>query len=141
MKIPAATLHEKLLPVAPVVSVSMPDASDRSTWAVQYAPGVTAAQISAGAAIVAAFDASAPDPAQVLSQDLMAQFTADDAAKIQAAVSANVQFWLLWSSLQAQKDPMFVNNPRFLAGWGALVQVLGQPRMDGIAASLGVTVG
>lgn len=82
-----------------------------------------------------------PKPQTVLSQDLMAQFTADDAAKIQAAVTGNVQFWLLWSSLQAQKDPMFVTNARFLAGWSALVQVLGQPRMDAIATELKVTVG
>lgn len=79
-------------------------------------------------------------PQSVLSQDLMAQFTADDAAKIQAAIAGKVQFWLLWQSLTTQKDPMLVTNARFLAGWGALVSVLGQPRMDAIAAALGVTV-
>jgi hypothetical protein len=81
-----------------------------------------------------------PPPAEILSQDLMAQFGADDAAKIQAAVSANVKFWLLWSTLQAQKDPMLVTSERFLIGWGALVQVLGQPRMDAIAAALDVKI-
>lgn len=82
-----------------------------------------------------------PPPQSMFSQDLMAQFTADDAAKIQTAVATNPQFWLLWSSLQAQKDPMEVGNARFLTGWAALVQVLGQPRMDAIAQALGVKVG
>lgn len=96
------------------------------------------------AAWIAAGGAPAPYVAagaqSVLSQDLMAQFSADDAAKIQAAVGANPQFWLLWSSLQAQKDPMEVGNARFVAGWHALVSVLGQPRMDAIGATLGITV-
>lgn len=79
-------------------------------------------------------------PQSILSQDLMAQFTAADATAIQVAVAANVQFWLLWSAMQAQKDPMIVTNARFLTGWNALVQVLGQPRMTAIAAALGVTI-
>jgi hypothetical protein len=79
-------------------------------------------------------------PAQILSQDLMAQFTTADATAIQAAVAGNVQFWLLWQAMTAQKDPMIVTNARFLAGWAALVTVLGQPRMTAIAAALGVTI-
>lgn len=82
-----------------------------------------------------------PAPPSVLSQDLMAQFTAADAAAIQVAVASNAQFWLLWSAMQAQKDPMMVTNARFLAGWAALVQVLGQPRMTAIATALNVTIG
>jgi hypothetical protein len=81
-----------------------------------------------------------PVPQTVLSQDLMAQFTAADAAAIQVAISSNAQFWLLWSAMQAQKDPMVVTNARFVAGWNALIQVLGQPRMTAIAAALGVTI-
>lgn len=81
------------------------------------------------------------EPQTVAPQDLMAQFTADDAAKIRAAVDGNAQFWLLWSAMQAQKDPMEVSNARFLAGWAALVQVLGTPRMADIATALKVTVG
>jgi hypothetical protein len=79
-------------------------------------------------------------PRAVLAQDLMAQFTADDATKIQTAISGNVPFWLLWSAMQAQKDPMVIANARFQAGWAALVQVLGQPRMTAIATALGVTI-
>ncbi len=82
-----------------------------------------------------------PPPQTVVPQDLMAQFTADDAAKIQVAIAGNVQFWLLWSAMQAQRDPMIVTNARFLAGWNALVQVLGASRMAAIATSLGVAVG
>jgi hypothetical protein len=70
----------------------------------------------------------------------MAQFTAADAAAIQAAIAGNVQFWLLWSAMQAQKDPMVVTNARFLAGWSALITVLGAPRMTAIATALGVTI-
>ena len=81
-----------------------------------------------------------PPPVTVLPQDLMAQFTADDATLIQAAVTNNVQFWLLWSAMSAQRDPMDTANARFLAGWDALVQVLGQPRMDAIAVALNITV-
>lgn len=75
-------------------------------------------------------------PQTVLSQDLMAQFTATDAAAIQAAIAGNVQFWLLWQALTTQKDPMLVTNARFLSGWNALVTVLGQPRMNAIATAL-----
>lgn len=82
----------------------------------------------------------APEPAAFLSQDLMAQFTADDAAKIKAAVETNPQFWLLWSAMQAQKDPMQISNARFLAGWSALVFVLGASRMSAIAGALGVSI-
>jgi hypothetical protein len=81
-----------------------------------------------------------PFPQTVLPQDLMAQFTADDAAKIQAAVSSNSLFWLLWSAMQAQKDPMHITNERFQAGWAALVQVLGQPRMATIATALDLAI-
>lgn len=79
-------------------------------------------------------------PQSVWPQDLMAQFNAADAAAIQAAVATNVQFWLLWSAMQAQRDPMNVSHARFLAGWAALIQVLGQARMAQIATSLNVTI-
>lgn len=82
-----------------------------------------------------------PPPAQVMSQDIMAQFTAADATLIQAAIAGNAQFWLLWSAMQAQSDPMVVTNARFLTGWAALTQVLGAPRMAAIATALGITVG
>jgi hypothetical protein len=80
------------------------------------------------------------NPPSVLSQELMAQFTADDAGLIRTAVNSNSQFWLLWSALQAQKDPMLVTNARFLTGWAALIQVLGQERMTQIATALKVTI-
>jgi hypothetical protein len=78
-------------------------------------------------------------PAQILSQDMMAQFTIDDITKIKAAVDASMPFYLLWTSLQAQKDPMQITNARFLTGWSALVSVLGQARMNEIATALGAT--
>lgn len=81
-----------------------------------------------------------PAPAQVLSQDLMAQFTAADITTIQAAIGGNAALALLWYSMLAQRDPMTVTNARFLAGWAALVQVLGQPRMTATATALGVTI-
>lgn len=89
------------------------------------------------------FDPGPPAPAlpqQVLSQDLMKQFTTDDLTRIKDAVDAHIVFWGLWSAMQAQKDPMLVTNDRFKAGWSALVTVLGQMRMDAIAAALGVTI-
>jgi len=51
-----------------------------------------------------------PPPQSVLSQDLIAQFTDDDAAKIQVAVAGNVQLWLIWSAMLAQRDPMVASN-------------------------------
>lgn len=81
-----------------------------------------------------------PLPQSVLSQDIMAQFTAADATLIQAAVNSNVQFWLLWSAFQAQSDPMIVTNARFQTGWAALITVLGSARMAAIATALGITV-
>jgi hypothetical protein len=84
---------------------------------------------------------SDPVPAtSVLPQDLMAQFTAADAAAIQAAVATNPSFWLLWSAMQAQRDPMLVTNARFLQGWAALAQILGASRMAAIAAALNIAV-
>lgn len=80
-----------------------------------------------------------PAPVTVLPQDLMAQFTPADAVAIQAAIAGNVQFWLLWSAMTAQRDPMDVTNARFLAGWAALTQVLGAPRMAAIATALNIT--
>ena len=76
----------------------------------------------------------------VLPQDLMAQFTTDDATKIQAAIAGNVSFWLLWQAMTAQRDPMVITNDRFKAGWAALVDVLGAARMAVIAKTLDVTV-
>lgn len=83
---------------------------------------------------------SSSAPPAVLPQDLMAQFTQTDATAIQTAIAGNIQFWLLWNSMVAQRDPMQVTNARFKSGWSALVSVLGQPRMDAIASALGVTV-
>jgi hypothetical protein len=79
-------------------------------------------------------------PATILPQDLMAQFTAGDAGKIQTAVNGNAQQWLLWQAFTAQRDPMVVPGERFLAGWNALVGILGQDRMNAIAAALKITV-
>jgi hypothetical protein len=83
-----------------------------------------------------------PPPA-VLPQDLMAQFIPADMVKIMAAMSGDTtgQISLLWYSMQAHRDPMETTNARFLAGWAALTQVLGAPRMAVIAAALNVTVG
>jgi len=39
-----------------------------------------------------------------------------------------------------QRDPMVVQNARFQAGWAALVQVLGQPRMSTIATALDLAI-
>lgn len=46
----------------PVVSVSIGDFVDRSTWRVQYGPDVTQAQIDAGAVIVQTYDPSMASP-------------------------------------------------------------------------------
>lgn len=94
-----------------------------------------------GGAVVESYalgDEMPPPLVTVLSQDLMAQFTPDDASKIQNAVTTNPEFWLLWSSLQAQKDPMQVSNARFKTGWTALIAVLGPDRMAAIASALGL---
>jgi hypothetical protein len=55
-------------------------------------------------------------------------------------VDGNIQFWGLWSAMQAQSAPMVVSKARFQAGWAALVQVLGSKRMTEIATALGVTI-
>jgi hypothetical protein len=70
----------------------------------------------------------------------MAQFNVTDYTAIKAAISGNDQLGLMWLQMQVQKDPMLVTSKRFVAGWNALVQVLGQPRMTAIAAALGVTI-
>ena len=77
----------------------------------------------------------------VLSQDVMAQFTLADYTAIKTAIAGDDQFGLFWAQLQVQKDPMHIINVRFLAGWAALVQVLGQPRMTQIATALNITIG
>lgn len=45
----------------PIEGVSIDDAQDRRTWTPKYAPEATAQQRAAGAAIIAAFDADAPN--------------------------------------------------------------------------------
>jgi hypothetical protein len=55
-------------------------------------------------------------------------------------VDGNIQFWGLWSAMQAQSAPMVVSNARFQAGWAALVQVLGAARMAEISGALGVSI-
>lgn len=106
-------------------------AVQQSGYADEYLPDTDAA--------VVAF-LNPPKVQTVLSQDLMAQFTAADATAIQAAVASNSQFWLLWQAMTAQKDPMLVTNARFLQGWNALIQVLGAARMTAIATALNITI-
>jgi hypothetical protein len=74
----------------------------------------------------------------VLSLDLMAQFTVVDATTIHAALATNPSFWRLWSAMQAQSDPMLITGARFVAGWTALVQLLGAARMAAIATALNI---
>jgi hypothetical protein len=81
-----------------------------------------------------------PAPQMVRPEDLMAQFTLDDAVRIRSAVNSNDQFWFLWSQLAAQKDPMDATSGRFVAGWAALKTVLGDARMAAVADALGVTI-
>ena len=68
----------------------------------------------------------------------MAQLTAADIASIQSGVTSNSSYALLWYSMLAQRDPMDVTSTRFLSGWSSLVAILGQPRMNEIAAALNV---
>ena len=91
------------------------------------------------AAITAAINAiiAAGTPVQVTPQDLMAQFTAADITTIQAAITSSATNALLWYAMLAQgPTPMQVTNARFLAGWNALVAILGQARMNTIATAL-----
>jgi hypothetical protein len=101
---------------------------------------LTEAQKQLLATVVAAHASDASEPQTVLSQDLMAQFTVDDIAAIQTAITSNTQAALLWYSLLAQREPMRVTNVRFRAGWSTLVSVLGATRMAEIATALGITV-
>lgn len=102
-------------------------------------PGYTSDELPDNDPAVLAYLANAR-PSAVLSQDLMAQFTVADYGQIKGAIASNDAFGLLWSSLQAQSSQMFVTNTRFIAGWSALVAVLGQSRMNTIAAALSITV-
>lgn len=79
-------------------------------------------------------------PKLVQPQDLMAQISVDDAAKIQTYIASNTQAWLLWMSFTTQKDAMLTSNDRFKAGWSALTSILGEQRVGEIATALGITV-
>ncbi|MCA1379409.1 hypothetical protein I6F34_01050 [Bradyrhizobium sp. BRP05] len=79
-------------------------------------------------------------PKLVQPQDLIAQITVDDAAKIQAYIATNPQAWLLWSSFNTQKDAMLTTNERFKAGWFTLKAIIGDQRMSEISQALGITV-
>jgi hypothetical protein len=79
-------------------------------------------------------------PKLVLAQDLMAQITVDDAAKIQTFIAGNTQAWLLWMSFTAQKDAMLTSNDRFRAGWNTLKSIIGDERMNQIATALSITL-
>ena len=104
-------------------------------WDEALGPQPTQAQIDAADA-----QPSVATPSQVFSQDLIAQFTVADYTMIKAAIASNDAMALMWAQMQAQKDPMIVTNARFVAGWAALVQVLGQSRMTAIALALGATI-
>jgi hypothetical protein len=101
---------------------------------------LTIAQNATLNTVIATHDSTKKISASILSQDLMAQLTVADYSAIKTAIAANDSFGLLWSTMQAQKDPMIVTNARFVSGWAALVQVLGQPRMTAISTALGVTI-
>lgn len=49
----AATLHDAIVEVCPVESVSVGDANDRATWSFVPASGATQAQIAAGNNVIA----------------------------------------------------------------------------------------
>src|SRR5438045_3110532 len=72
-------------------------------------------------------------PKLVQPQDLIAQITVDDAAKVQAYIADNPQAWLLWSAFNTQKDAMLTTNDRFKAGWFTLKAIIGDQRMSEIA--------
>lgn len=80
--------------------------------------------------------------ASLLPQELMAQFTPDDMVKIMDAVSRDTtgRMALLWYSMVAQRDPMDLKAARVKSGWAALIKVLDQPRVDEIAAGLGIKI-
>lgn len=103
-------------------------------------PGYAEESLSADDPAIVAFLAPPVVPQSILSEDLMKQFTTADLMAIKTGVDASIQFWGYWSALQAQKSPMVVTNERFLAGWRALITVLGATRMDEIATALGITV-
>ena len=88
-------------------------------------------------------DESPVTPAEsVLPQDLIAQFTTDEAGIIREAIrDRGPEVWILWQVLMAQCEPMVGTNARFLLGWNGLRQLLGAVRMNEIAATLGAEVG
>lgn len=83
-----------------------------------------------------------PDPKRqvVTSQEIMAQFSSEDAAAIKKAIDAHPEMFLLWSAFQAQYEPMRVTNERFVQGWTALKQVVGEDRMASIADILNLDI-
>ena len=56
----AAQLTQTISASVPIVGVSIGDPNDKATWKVQFAPGATKADQDTAAAIVAAFDPTAP---------------------------------------------------------------------------------
>lgn len=88
------------------------------------------------------YDAGTFSPApktHIIPQLIMAEFTTDDVVAIQAAIASNPQLWLLWNAFLAQRDPMSLVSERFLAGWNALVAILGAERMATIATNLDIS--
>ena len=48
------TLHNQIVAVAPISSISIGDLADKTTWRVDYLPGATDAQKAAAQAVIAA---------------------------------------------------------------------------------------
>jgi len=69
----AATLHDAIAEVCPVVSVTVGDGKDRATWSFEPAPAATQAQIDAGNNVIATIPI---DPkATLASTEFIGRFT------------------------------------------------------------------
>jgi hypothetical protein len=81
----------------PIRGVSMKDGADRSTWAVEYDQGATPEQISAGEAVLAAFDPDDP---------VVKDAQTDGEARVLANARQIRAFWLwFFRETHDGKDP------------------------------------
>lgn len=130
----ALEAHRALAAVCPIVSLSLKDRFDKSTWRVEFDPAATVEQRAAALAALDAFDpASLPVPAIVEGAAFLARVTDAEYAAALAAATSNPQV-ARWLDILRMRGEIDVNGRAALAAKAGLVAlgILSTERADAI---------
>ncbi len=117
-------LHHQIAAVCPIVGVSVRAPGDKTTWRIDFADAATNAEIAAASAVVAAFDAAAPEPMRWTPLEFLERFTQAERIAIRAASAGTSPEALQladWLDLLRASTEVIADDPRVVAGMTALV--------------------